>query len=344
MQEAYILERGDYIMKKHILLSFTLLTLLFLALLIGCGGGGSSTVVPVQPTATNTPVITPTPTVPSSTATPKPTATSIPITYGNISGQVLNSSGTPGFANAFVVFQSFTSSQKSISLVSSGIYTQTTTANSSGYYSFANVPQGACNIAFWASQSTYQAGPYNPLGSVNTTVTTNTVGVVIYQGQVAPTPTNSPVLTPTNTPLPVSTPTLTPTPNGNTDLGSEFDMKTVIYQNNTTVVPNNGSLVIQLRQKSTSTLVIKGFSILVADNPTFPFLSANASGGPSTWDKLTGSNFFSWTGTDALTKGTSFNYLINYSVTPPSFPATVKIIVTGYNNTRLGYLELGIVK
>lgn len=187
-------------MKRIIILSFICISCISLLITIsGCGGGSGTTTVPVQVVATNTPVNEPT--------TPS-------IKYGNISGQILNNTGA-GYANAFVIFQSLVVSEK---MESSGLYTRSTIADVNGYYSFNNVPQGACGVYFWASQSDYQTNQNTPLGSVITAVSDNTNGVILQQGQVAPTPTpttaTQPGTTPTatKTPLPGSTSTPTPIP------------------------------------------------------------------------------------------------------------------------------------
>lgn len=188
--------------RQSLLLVITILTLSFFALLIGCGGGSSTSSGTVPIVVTATPVIEP---------------TSIPTPYktGNISGRVYTSTGAE-FAGAFVEFQSFVVDQKSDSIETSALhYTQTTVAGTDGTYSFTGVPQGACRISFWASQYDYQNNTH-PLGAVNATVTNNSEGIIIQQGQAAPTPTNTPqygiTATPTKTPLPGSTPTRTSPP------------------------------------------------------------------------------------------------------------------------------------
>lgn len=192
------LERRECILKRQVLLVITLLILLFLALLIGCGGGGSTSSGTVPIVVTATPIT-------------EATATATPYKTGNISGQVFTNTGA-GFSNAFVEFQSFVVDQKTGLLETSALhYTKTTTAGISGYYAFANIPQGAGRISFWASQSDYQSVP-NPLGAVNITVTDNTTGVNIQQGQATPNSTPEPTktLTPVITPTPKNTPTVTP--------------------------------------------------------------------------------------------------------------------------------------
>lgn len=68
-------------MKRQIILYITLSLLLFIASFVGCGGGGSTTVTPVQPVATNTPsspdIPTATPELPTPIATYTPNSTSI---------------------------------------------------------------------------------------------------------------------------------------------------------------------------------------------------------------------------------------------------------------------------
>ena len=192
-------------MKDRIIYSVICILLLQSFIVIsGCGGGSSTNSGTVPIVVTATPII-------QLTATP----TIATITYGNISGQILNNTGT-GYSNAFVVFQSLVVSEK---LESSGLYTRSTTADGNGYYSFTNVPQGACGIYFWATQSDYQTNQNNPLGSLISTVTDDTNNVILQQGQVALTPTptattTQPGTTPTatKTPLSVSTPTKTPNP------------------------------------------------------------------------------------------------------------------------------------
>jgi hypothetical protein len=151
------------------------------------------------------------------------------------------------------------------------------------------------------------------------------------------TPTPSPVITVTpTTPPPTSTPTPVPTVK---DVSDQFNISADYYVTGA----QGATLVIQLYQKSTSNLSIKGFELLAADNLDFPFFGAIPSTGgfnspPADWKTKSDLTLLQWQGTTPLTKGNIYSFNTGYPNTP-NMPKTLKVTLTGGTvvvNTKTG--------
>jgi len=156
------------------------------------------------------------------------------------------------------------------------------------------------------------------------------------------TPTTPPVITatPTTPPPPTSTPTPVPTVK---DVSDQFNISADYYIAPNAAGVNTGTLIIQLYQKSTSNLSIKGFELLAADNLDFPFFGAIPYNGefnspPADWTTKADLTLLQWKGTTPLTKGNIYAFNTGYS-NMPNMPKTLKVSLTGGTvvvNTKTG--------
>ena len=138
--------------------------------------------------------ITPTP-APTASPIPTPTPTPIPIVH-NVSGTAFIDSNNNGQQDPGE------SPFPNLSVNLSGPYSNTSITNSSGSYTFTNLPVG--NYSISANNSYYNLN----FGSKSFTITQNTLGFTI-NFPVPPSALN----TPTPSPAPLENPTPTPTPN-----------------------------------------------------------------------------------------------------------------------------------
>jgi len=146
------------------------------------------------------------------------------------------------------------------------------------------------------------------------------------------TPTTPPV-TPTNTPV-QPTPTNTPTPTpGVTDVSDQFVLAADYYIDNSNLNPYKGTLYIQLYQKTTSTLSVKGFEIKADRNPDFPVSGAipvpdQFNNPPADWTALADLTHLIWQGATELSKGKIYSFNTAYTYVPV-MPKTVIISLAG---------------
>ncbi|HPZ10583.1 MAG TPA: hypothetical protein PL110_21015 [Candidatus Eremiobacteraeota bacterium] len=162
--------------------------------------------------------------------------------------------------------------------------------------------------------------------------------------------TPSPTAVPT-TPAPTAVPTatLTPTPTGNLNLEAEFDYVNAGAYMNTILPPRAGrtgvaSLIIQIRQKSSSTYVIKDIELINTENPGLQYYNALCAAGPSGWEALSSLSAFIWTGETQLTKAYTWTFEVNYAMLPASFPKKLRLTITGGDNhQKLGYVDIAII-
>jgi len=172
------------------------------------------------------------------------------------------------------------------------------------------------------------------------------VSVSIQSSQpVLPTATNTPVIiNPTATPTISTQPTpsgTTPTPT-KTDLSDQFAISADYY-----IEANTGTLIIQLYQKSTSNLSVKGFGIQKTDNQSFPFSGAilyksTFNSPPADWTEQADLTKIQWNGFTALTKGNIYSFNIRYS-TKPTMPQALKVTLTG-SDAIIGILTVDIAQ
>lgn len=146
------------------------------------------------------------------------------------------------------------------------------------------------------------------------------------------TPTTNPV-TPTSTIAPTSTTTPTPVPTVK-DVSDQFSISADYYiiTDGTTGV-NSGTLIIQLYQKTTSDLSIKGFELSSTYNPDFPFFGAvqfkgNFNNPPDDWATKSDLTLLQWQGNTPLTKGNVYAFNTRYP-NIASMPKTLTISLAG---------------
>lgn len=173
------------------------------------------------------------------------------------------------------------------------------------------------------------------------------------------TPTTKPV-TPTSTIAPTATFTPTPVPTVK-DVSDQFNISADYYigaDPNTGVTA--GTLIVQLYQKSTSTLSIKGFEIKSSYNPDFPFFGAvpyigTFNAPPADWATKADLTLLQWQGTTALTIGNVYAFNTKYP-NLANMPKTLTIDLTagtatttvkdgaGAESVLLGTLQVNIVQ
>ncbi len=155
-------------------------------------------------------------------ATPTPVLTPGDIPRGDITGKIVEYDGTTPIGNAFVAFYSYSYPSGS-SITGSSVPIKTVTADSGGNFTFTGVPQGACRIQFWRTESEYNGNPENPFGAVNDEVTSGAKSINV-RPLVEPTATAT--ATPTITPTATATyagPPMISIPAGTFEMGSADD-------------------------------------------------------------------------------------------------------------------------
>ncbi len=140
------------------------------------------------------------------TATPVLTPGDIP--RGDITGKIVEYDGTTPIGGAFVVFYSYSYPSGS-SIEGSSVPLKTVTADSGGNFTFTGVPQGACRVEFWRSESEYNGSPGSPFGAVNDEVTAGVKSINV-RPLVEPTATATATPTVTPTVMATSTPVVGP--------------------------------------------------------------------------------------------------------------------------------------
>ncbi len=156
-------------------------------------------------------------------ATPTPVLTPGDIPRGDITGKIVEYDGTTPIGNAFVAFYSYSYPSGS-SITGSSVPLKTVTADSGGNFTFTGVPQGACRIQFWRTESEYGENPDNPFGAVNDEVTSGSKSINV-RPLVEPTATAT--ATPTITPTATATyagPPMISIPAGAFEMGSTTDV------------------------------------------------------------------------------------------------------------------------
>ena len=150
------------------------------------------------------------------------------------------------------------------------------------------------------------------------------------------TPTTKPV-TPTSTIAPTVTATATAVPTVK-DVSDQFNISADYYiapDPNTGVT--SGTLIIQLYQKSTSTLSIKGFEISSTYNPDFPFFGAvpyigTFNAPPADWATKADLTVVQWQGPTALAIGNIYAFNTKYP-NLANMPKTLTISLAGNTAT-----------
>lgn len=154
--------------------------------------------------------------------TPTPVLTPGDIPRGDIGGKIVEYDGTTPIGGAFVVFYSYSYPSGS-SLEGSSVPLKTATADSGGNFAFTGVPQGACRVEFWRSESEYNGSPGSPFGAVNDEVTAGGKSISV-RPLVEPTATATATATVTPTAVATATPVVEPPmvaiPGGTFDMGS----------------------------------------------------------------------------------------------------------------------------
>ncbi|MEQ8187656.1 MAG: hypothetical protein ABRQ39_06750 [Candidatus Eremiobacterota bacterium] len=100
---------------------------------------------------------------------------------------------------------------------------------------------------------------------------------------------------------------------------------------------NAGTLIIQLYQKSTSNLAIKGFQISSTYNPDFPFFGALPYNGtfnapPADWATKADLTVVQWLGNTELTKGNVYAFNTKYP-NIANMPKTLTVGLSGNTAT-----------
>jgi hypothetical protein len=129
--------------------------------------------------------------------TPTPTGTPV-MPVGNIQGKLLEYDGTTPVVNGYILFYSYLYPAMKESKANPNAITS---SDSSGNYTFSNIPQGSGLIECWRSESDYTADPNNPFAKTDVNVVNGTT-VVDIKSLYAPTPTVTPEATATPTPTP----------------------------------------------------------------------------------------------------------------------------------------------
>ncbi|MEQ8171524.1 MAG: SUMF1/EgtB/PvdO family nonheme iron enzyme [Candidatus Eremiobacterota bacterium] len=173
--------------------------------------------------------------------TPTPVLTPGDIPRGDIGGKIVEYDGTTPIGGAFVVFYSYSYPSGS-SLEGSSVPLKTATADSGGNFAFTGVPQGACRVEFWRSESEYNGSPGSPFGAVNDEVTAGGKSISV-RPLVEPTATATATATVTPTAVATATPVVEPPmvaiPGGTFDMGSTVSSSYEEPVHSVTVSPFN---------------------------------------------------------------------------------------------------------
>ena len=129
--------------------------------------------------------------------TPTPTGTPV-MPVGNIEGKLLEYDGTTPVVNGYILFYSYLYPAMKESKANPNAITS---SDSSGKYTFSNIPQGSGLIECWRNETDYTADPNNPFAKTDVNVVNGTT-VVDIKSMYPPAPTATPAVTVTPTPTP----------------------------------------------------------------------------------------------------------------------------------------------